>query len=127
MGIAKAVSKRSTCLRRQYGAILVKDDEIIATGYNGSPRGSDNCCDFGICHREGHSHNDGNYAECPAVHAEMNCLLSASRRDTMGSTLYLYGSEKGKTINAEPCPICDRLIKNAGVAVVCGSVKAGDV
>lgn len=116
LGIAQAVSKRSTCLRRQYGAVIVKDDEIISTGYNGSPRGCENCCDTGNCKRKNAEHNDGNYAECPAVHAEMNAIISASRKDMIGATLYLAGYENGQKIeNAVPCPICDRLIKNAGI------------
>lgn len=123
LNIAKAVSLRSSCLIRQYGAVVVKNSEIISTGYNGSPRGSVNCCDIGYCKRydeKNHSHNDGNYDSCESVHAEMNALLSASRSEMIDSTLYLYGSENGKTIDCEPCPICSRLIKNAGVGrVVC--------
>lgn len=115
LNIANAVSKRSTCLRRKYGAVIVKNGEIIGTGYNGSPRGSENCCDNGICHRRNNEHNDGDYGKCPAVHAEMNALLSVARKDSIGSTLYLYGEEEGKSINAEPCPICSRLIINAGI------------
>lgn len=115
LGIAKAVSRRSTCMRRQYGAVLVKDDEVIAAGYNGSPRGSENCCDTGVCHRVGCEHNDGNYGMCPAVHAEMNCLISAARRDAKGASLYLWGEENGKAINATCCPVCERMLRNAGV------------
>lgn len=123
LSIAKAVSDRSTCLRRHYGAVIVKDDEIIATGYNGSARGATNCCDTGRCYREGHKHNDGDYSQCPAVHAEMNAIISAARRDMIGATLYLYGgdAETGKTVKAVPCPICDRLIQNAGITSVIGS------
>jgi len=123
--IAGAVSERSTCLRRQYGAVIVKNDEIIATGYNGSPRGEANCCDVGVCHREGHAHNDGNYGDCPAVHAEMNALLSASRTELLDAVLYLYGEENGKSLDTvEPCPICERLLKNAGVHTgVYGTLK----
>lgn len=116
--IAKAVSKRSTCLRRQYGAVIVNNDEIISTGYNGSPRGEENCCDTGICYRVGHAHNDGDYSSCCSVHAEMNAIISASRAEMLGATLYLYGEENGKQIQASPCPICQRLIKNAGIVVV---------
>lgn len=120
LNIAKAVSRRSTCLRRQYGAVIVNNNEIIATGYNGSPRGYENCCDIGQCMRECHEHNDGNYDSCRSVHAEMNVIISASRSEMIGSTLYLYGEENNKTINAEPCPICRRLIQNAGIIkVVC--------
>ena len=117
MGIAEAVSERSTCLRRHYGAVIVKNDEIIATGYNGAVRGEPNCCDTGICRRKGHEHNDGDYSDCPAVHAEQNALISASRKDTIGATLYLYGwdCKENKVISAEPCPICSRMLLNAGI------------
>lgn len=118
LGIAKAVAGRSTCLRRQYGAVIVNNDEIISTGYNGSPRGEVNCCDTGICYRIGKEHNDGNYAECCSVHAEMNAIISASRAEMLGATLYLAGFENGQAIAAEPCPICKRLIKNAGIKEV---------
>lgn len=118
LGIAAAVSKRSTCKRRQYGAVIVKNDEIIATGYNGSPRGEANCCDGAACKRIGHKHNDGDYGDCESVHAEMNAMISAARKDMIGSTLYLYGEENGKVIAAEPCPICRRMMKNAGIAKV---------
>ena len=117
-GICRAVSRRSTCLRRQYGAVIVNNDEIISTGYNGSPRGETNCCDTGICYRTGHEHNDGNYGDCRSVHAEQNAIISASRSEMIGSTLYLVGFENGKEIAAEPCPICKRMIKNAGISYV---------
>ena len=118
LDIAKAVSKRSTCLRRQYGAVIVKNKEIIATGYNGAPRGCDNCCDIGKCNREGCTHNDGNYGSCRSVHAEMNAIISASRQEMIGSTLYLAGFEDEKLIHVTPCPICERLIINAGIAKI---------
>ena len=121
LSIAKTVSKRSTCLRRQYGAIIVKNDEIIATGYNGSARGEPNCCDEGVCWREAHNIPHGEqYEKCVAVHAEQNAIISAARRDMIGATMYLYGQENGKTITATPCEICSKMIKNAGIdAVVC--------
>lgn len=116
INIAKAVSRRSTCLRRQYGAVIVKNDEIISTGYNGAPRGEENCCDLGYCKRaaEGIPHGSC-YELCKSVHAEMNAIISAARRDMIGSTLYLYGEEDGKPIDAKPCDICLRLILNAGI------------
>lgn len=121
LNIALAVSKRSTCLKRRYGAVIVKNDEIIATGYNGSPRGEVNCCDLGYCKRLHVPHNSGNYANCHAVHAEQNAMLSARRRDMLGATLYLAGEdENGRIANAEPCPICERMIRNAGIARVVG-------
>lgn len=129
LGIAEAVAKRSTCLRRQYGAIIVKNDEIIATGYNGSPRGTENCCDVGYCWREENNIPHGEqYESCLAVHAEQNAIISASRRDTIGATLYLVGFENGKRIPAEqvkPCKICEKMIINSGVAkVITGEKEA---
>jgi len=119
LGIAEAVSARSTCLRRQYGAIVVKNDEILSTGYNGAPRGEDNCCDKGYCWRELNNVPHGEmYEKCVAVHAEQNALLSASRKDMLGGTLYLVGIENGERIKAQPCLICQRLIQNAGLTVV---------
>lgn len=119
LNIAKEVSKRSTCLRRQYGAVIVDaNNNIVSTGYNGAPRGEQNCCDIGECNRCGHEHNDGNYGNCRSVHAEMNCVISASRAEMIGSTLYLAGFENGQAITAEPCPICKRLIINAGIKEV---------
>lgn len=117
--IARAVSKRSTCLRRQYGAVIVKDDEIISTGYNGSARGNPNCCDTGECWRDAHNVPHGEqYEKCVAVHAEQNALISAERKHMIGATLYLYGEENGAVIDAKPCEICGRMLKNAGIKKV---------
>lgn len=123
--IAKAVAARSTCMRRRYGAVIVKNDEIIATGYNGSARGEENCCDKGICWREEHNIPHGEqYEKCVAVHAEQNAIISASRREMIGADMYLYGCEWNKKeskwveIEAEPCLICGRMIKNAGISCV---------
>lgn len=122
LGIAKAVSMRSTCLRRQYGAVIVKDDVVISTGYNGSPRGSQNCCDTGECYREANNIPHGEqYEKCVAVHAEANAIISAARKDMIGATLYLYGREGNKEIKAEPCLMCQRLIQNAGIGKIIGS------
>lgn len=117
LDIAAAVAKRSTCLRRQYGAIIVKNDMIISTGYNGSPRGWGNCCDFGNCWRETHNIPHGQqYEKCRAVHAEANAIISASRLDMMGGTLYLAGFENDERIaDPKPCEMCARLIENAGI------------
>lgn len=126
LNIALAVSERSTCLRRHYGCVIVKDDMIIATGYNGSPRGEENCCDRGTCYREGMEHNKGDYSECCSVHAEQNAMLTAARKDMIGATLYLNGEERHDCKvfdldlwelieDAKPCPICMRMIKNAGI------------
>lgn len=120
LAIAAEVAARSTCLRRQYGAVIVNNDEIVATGYNGAPRGEENCCDKGICWREAHNIPHGEqYEKCVAVHAECNAIISASRREMIGSTLYLAGFENGEPIeDPQPCVICNRLIKNAGIAKV---------
>jgi dCMP deaminase len=124
LDIAKSVSKRSSCLKRQYGAVIVNNQEIIATGYNGSPRGEVNCCDLGYCNRLNEVHNSGKYDLCKSVHAEQNAIISASRKEMIGGTLYLYGEENGKVIDATPCPICDRMIKNAGISrVICKNTK----
>ena len=119
--IARAVARRSTCLRRQYGAVIVKNDEIVATGYNGAPRGDVNCCDTGECWRERNNIPHGEqYEKCVAVHAECNAIISASRNEMIGSTLYLAGYEGFDTENEDPVPclICSRMIKNAGIAHV---------
>ncbi len=120
LAIARAVAKRSTCLRRQYGAVIVNNDEIVSTGYNGSPRGEANCCDIGKCWREQNGVQHGEqYEKCVAVHAEQNAIISASRKDMIGATLYLAGFENNKEINSPlPCLICERLIKNSGIQSV---------
>ena len=122
LNIAKTVAQRSTCLRRNYGAILVKDDQILSTGYNGSARGERNCSDIEFCPREERGAKQGEHYEwCVAIHAEANAIMSAGR-EARGATLYLYGQD-AKTkekISAEPCMMCQRLIKNAGIdSVVC--------
>ena len=121
LGIAAEVAKRSTCLRRQYGAVIVNHDEIVATGYNGAPRGDENCCDVGECWRETHNIPHGEqYEKCVAVHAECNAIISAGRMEMLGGTLYLAGYEGlDKPIDGPvPCLICTRLIKNAGIEKV---------
>ncbi len=121
LSIAEAVLARSTCLRRKYGAVIVKDDEIISTGYNGSPRGAKNCCDIGYCYREYRKIPHGErYEDCRAVHAEANAIISASRREMIGSTLYLAGKEANGTPIDEikPCLMCYRLIMNAGISAI---------
>lgn len=119
LGIAKAVAQRATCLRRIYGAVIVNDDEIVSTGYNGAPRGEQNCCDTGKCWKRLHQVPHGtDYINCKSVHAEENAIISASRRDMQGGTLYLWGYdvEEGHELpNPEPCRQCRRRIKNAGI------------
>lgn len=121
--IAKDVASRSTCLRRHYGAVIVKDDRIVATGYNGSPRGEENCCDRGTCPRIAKqiAHNTGDYSECCSVHAEQNAIIHASFNDMKDATMYLVGmdAETGDTLkDISCCPICSRMVKNAGIKEV---------
>lgn len=95
LDIAEVVSERGTCLRRNFGAIIVKNDEIIATGYTGAPRGRKNCTDLNFCKREELNIPRGTHYElCRSVHAEANCIISASRKDMIGATLYLVGKNK---------------------------------
>ncbi len=114
--IAKAVSLRSTCLRKHLGAVIVKNSEIISTGYNNPPRGESHCAECTKCNN---GKNEAAYLSCPAVHAEQNAIISAARRDMIGADLYLagYDVKTGEAIECEawPCEICLRLIKNAGI------------
>ncbi|MBQ3548924.1 MAG: cytidine deaminase [Oscillospiraceae bacterium] len=122
LNIAETVLDRATCLRRVYGAIIVKNDEIISTGYNGAPRGRQNCVDMGFCTREAMKIPSGErYELCRSVHAEANAIISAARRDTVGSTLYLVGRDArtGQLLpNATSCSMCRRLVINAGIEKV---------
>lgn len=131
LGIADAVSERSTCLRRKYGAIIVNNDEIIAAGYNGAPRGCKNCDNTGRCKREELEVPHGErYELCRSVHAEANAIISAARRDCIGGTLYLAGrdAQTGEVLtDIAPCSMCERLILNAGIAVVIMRNGADDV
>ena len=119
LDIAETVLERATCLRRIYGAIIVKNDEIISTGYNGAPRGRKNCVDMGFCTREAMQVPRGQrYELCRSVHAEANAIISAARRDTVGSTLYLVGRDaqtKALLGDATSCAMCRRLVINSGI------------
>ena len=119
LDIAEAVLKRSTCLRRRYGAIIVRNDEIISTGYNGAPRGRKNCIDLGYCTRDAMKIPAGQrYELCRSVHAEANAIISASRAEMLGGTLYLAGrdAKTGELLsNATSCSMCRRQIINAGI------------
>ena len=122
LDIAETVLERATCLRRVYGAIIVINDEIISTGYNGAPRGRANCVDLGYCSREAMQVPRGErYELCRSVHAEANAIISASRRDMVGGTLYLVGRD-GRTgallPDATSCSMCRRLVINAGLEKV---------
>lgn len=122
LDIAQTVIERGTCLRRNYGAIIVKNDQIISTGYTGAPRGRKNCCDIGYCTREKLNIPRGErYELCRSVHAEANAIISASRNDMIGATLYLVGKDAktGELIeNSSSCAMCKRMIINAGITTV---------
>jgi len=119
LDLAEVVSQRCTCLRRHYGTVIVKNDEVISTGYVGAPRGRENCSDMGICVREQMKIPRGErYELCRSVHAEANAIISASRKDMFDSTLFLVGKEvtSDKYVeNACCCSMCKRLVINAGI------------
>ncbi len=124
LDIADTVSERSTCIRRMYGAIIVREDEIISTGYNGAPRGRKNCVDLGYCKRDSLKIPSGErYELCRSVHAEANAIISAARRDCIGATMYLAGrdAKTGEILHdTTSCAMCRRQIINAGIKeVVC--------
>lgn len=122
LDIAETVLERGTCLRRNYGSIIVKNDEIISSGYTGAPRGRKNCTDMKICVREELKVKRGTHYElCRSVHSEANAIISASRRDMIGASLYLVGKDAktGEYVeNANSCSMCKRLIINAGIEKV---------
>ena len=124
LDIAESVLQRSTCLRRKYGAIIVQNDELVSSGYNGAPRGRQNCSDIGFCLRDHLGIPSGqNYELCRSVHAEANAIISAKRSDMLGATLYLSGrnAKTGEYLtDTTPCSMCRRLIINAGITrVIC--------
>ena len=122
LALAETVSRRSTCLRKSYGAVIVKNDEVISTGYVGAPRGRKNCTDMGICIRQQLNIPRGErYELCRSVHAEANAIISASRDKMIGSNLYLAGRdvETGAyVVNSSCCSMCKRMVINAGIARV---------
>lgn len=122
LDIAETVAKRSTCLRRHYGAVIVNHDEIVSTGYAGAPRGRQNCTDMNRCIRtELNIPRGERYELCRSVHAEMNAIISAAREKMIGATLYLVGTEasSGEYIaNSSSCSMCKRVIINAGIETV---------
>lgn len=122
LDLAETVSMRSTCLRRRYGAVIVKNDEVISTGYVGAPRGRKNCTDTGKCIRQELNIPRGErYELCRSVHAEANAIISASRDKMLGSDMYLAGRdvETGEYIaNSNSCSMCKRQIINAGISKV---------
>ena len=122
LDIAETILERGTCLRNNYGSVIVKNDEIISTGYSGAPRGRKNCLDLGYCIRKQKTDLSGaGYEMCRSVHSEQNAIISANRRDMLGATLYLVGINKrnGEYIaDNYPCPLCKRMIINAGIEKV---------
>ena len=122
LDLAEVVAKRGTCLRKQYGAVIVNNDEVISTGYVGAPRGRKNCTDLGECVRNKLNIPRGErYELCRSVHAEANAIISASRDKMIGSYLYLTGVEvaNGNYIeNSNCCSMCKRMVINAGIEKV---------
>ncbi len=122
LDIAQTVLERGTCLRRNFGAIIVKNDVIVSTGYSGAPRGRVNCCDSGVCIRDKLNIPRGErYELCRSVHAEANAIIAASRNEMLGATLYLVGKDMktGQIMDdASSCTMCRRLIINAGISRV---------
>lgn len=122
LDIAQTVSERSTCLRKCYGAIIVKNDVIVSTGYNGAPRGRQNCSDIGVCQREKLGIPRGErYELCRSVHSEANAIIAAPREQMLGSTLYMVCTEPGTgeiVSGTSSCMMCKRMIINAGIATV---------
>ncbi len=119
LDLAEVVAKRSTCLRRRYGAVIVNQDQVISTGYVGAPRGRKNCTDINSCIREKMQVPRGErYELCRSVHAEANAIIHASRDAMMGGTMYLVGQEVGSgeyIVHADSCSMCKRMIINAGI------------
>ncbi|MDD3172177.1 MAG: dCMP deaminase family protein [Herbinix sp.] len=119
LDIARGVSTRGTCLRRNYGAVIVKNDTIVSTGYTGAARGCYNCIDRGVCERERLNIPSGQrYELCRSVHAEANAIINGSKSDMENATLYLFGTDyktkKPLSVN-DPCMMCRRMIINAGI------------
>ena len=122
LDIAQTVSERSTCLRRRFGAIIVKNDSIVSTGYNGAPRGRQNCSDLGICYRESLGIPRGErYELCRSIHAEANAIIAAARETMLDSTLYMVCTDpaSGEILSGTcSCMMCKRMILNAGIRKV---------
>ena len=128
LNVAKAISMRSTCLRRKYGAVIVDtSNAIVSSGYNGSPVGEENCSDHGECKREElHVPKGERYELCKAVHAEQNAIINCTKQRMIGSTIYIYGENADGTLaSGAPCLLCKRMIKNAGIKTVVFKSKYG--
>jgi dCMP deaminase len=122
LDIAETILERGTCIRNNYGSVIVKNDEIISTGYTGAPRGRKNCLDLGYCTRKAQTELSGaGFELCRSVHSEMNAIISADRKNMIGSTLYLVGINKrnGEYVKDNyPCTLCKRMIINSGIEKV---------
>jgi dCMP deaminase len=122
LDLAEVVAQRGTCLRRKFGAVIVKNDEVVSTGYAGAPRGRQNCSDMGVCIRSKLQIPRGErYELCRSVHAEANAIISAARNQMLGATLYLCGVEVDTgdyVANSNSCSMCKRMIINAGITKV---------
>lgn len=129
INIAQAISKRATCLRRTYGAVITNNNIIISTGYNGSPCGSSNCCDIGYCKRDALAVPKGErYELCEAVHAEQNAVINGDPVKMAGGTIYVAGQNADATLaSGEPCLICRRMIANARINRVVYLDKTGEL
>lgn len=122
--IAESVSARSTCMKKHYGAVVVKNDHIVSTGYNGAPRGRQNCCEVGKCARLRNNIVGTNYGElCRSVHAEANAIIQAAPEELDGATMYLFGLDlqtNSFVKDCDSCTMCKRLIINSGIkSVIC--------
>lgn len=122
LDIAQTVAERSTCLRRKFGSIIVKNDVIVSTGYNGAPRGRQNCSDLGYCYRDKLNIPRGTrYELCRSVHSEQNAIISAPRDQMLGATLYMVcvSPEDGSVVpNTTCCIMCKRVVINSGISTV---------
>ena len=123
LDIAETVLERGTCIRKNYGCIIVKNDEIISTGYSGAPRGRINCIDLGYCTKKKiyPEVRHGGYDACRSVHAEQNAIISAARKDMIDGTMYLVGKRKDSDVYEEgamSCQTCRKLIINSGIKEV---------
>ena len=122
LDIAQTVAERCTCLRKKYGSIIVKDDVIVSTGYNGAPRGRSNCSDIKSCVRDRLNIPRGErYEMCRSVHAEANAIIAAPRDRMLGATLYMVciSPKTGEILpDTNSCMMCKRLVINAGISTV---------
>ncbi len=128
LALAEEASKRSTCIRRNYGAVIVNDSRVLSIGYNGAPEGEENCCDLDYCKRNELNIPKGErYELCRGVHAEQNAIIIPSRKEMIGATIYIAGSEAktGEIANCEPCPICMGMIKNSGITKIVIQTNSG--